>query len=34
MDKDTAFIAVMAVVAVVGLGTTLKFLLRIIELRH
>jgi hypothetical protein len=34
MDRDTAFIAVMAVVAVVGLGTTLKFLLRVIELRH
>jgi hypothetical protein len=34
MGGDTAFIAVMAVVAVVGLGTTLKFLLRVIELRH
>lgn len=34
MDKDTAFVAVMAVVALVGLGTTLKFLRRVIELRH
>jgi hypothetical protein len=33
MEKDTAFVAVMAVVALVGLGTTFKFLLRFIELR-
>ncbi len=34
MSNDTAFVAVMAVVALVGLGTTLKFLLRVVELRH
>lgn len=34
MGGDTAYIAVMSVVAVVALGTTLKFLLRLIELRH
>ena len=33
MEKDTAFVAIMAVVALVGLGTTFKFLLRFIELR-
>lgn len=34
MGSDATFIAVMAVVAVVALGTTFKFLLRFIELRH
>ncbi len=34
MDKDLTFIAVMSVVAIVALGTTFKFLLRFIELRH
>ena len=34
MDKEMTFVAVMSVVAIVGLGTTLKFLLRFIELRH
>jgi hypothetical protein len=33
MSSDTAFVAIMAVVALVGLGTTFKFLLRFIELR-
>src|SRR6476660_6131824 len=33
MEGDLAFVAVVAVVAVVGLGTTFKFLLRFIELR-
>ena len=34
MNNDTAYIAIMAVLGVVAFGTTLKFLLRLIELRH
>jgi len=34
MNNDTAYISVMAVLGVVAFGTTLKFLLRLIELRH
>jgi len=34
MNNDTAYISIMAVLGVVAFGTTLKFVLRLIELRH
>ncbi|HEV8449030.1 MAG TPA: hypothetical protein VGQ44_19495 [Gemmatimonadaceae bacterium] len=34
MNNETAYIAIMSVIGVVAFGTTLKFVLRLIELRH
>ena len=34
MSNDTAYISIMATLGIVAFATTLKFVLRIIELRH
>jgi len=34
MGGDTAYIAIMSVIAVVAFGTTLRFVLRLVELRQ